>query len=123
MSRRKSARNEAIAKAFLDGRTLASLSEEHGLCMTRIHYIVRGEGIRLGRDAVRKRTTNHRLGKPLPRETAEKIRAALLKRSAEGKHNGRAVIFGDDPAKREKYLDLRDAFGAAYAREAMGLAA
>jgi hypothetical protein len=118
----KRERNIAIAKAFLDGRTLASLAQEHGLCPTRIHYIVRGEGIRLGRDAVIKRTSPTK-GKKLPRATAEKIRAALLQRTAEGRRVGREVIFADDPVKREQYIDLRDAMGAAYAREAMGLAA
>lgn len=117
----KNERNVAIAKAFLDGRTLASLAAEHGVCPTRIHYIVRGQGIRLGRDAVSKRLG--RKGRKLPRSTAEKIRAALLQRRAEGKRVGREVIFADDPVKREQYLDLRGAMGAAYARQAMGLAA
>lgn len=119
-ARCKRDRNVAIAKAFLDGRTLASLAAEHGVCPTRIHYIVRGEGIRLGRDAVSKRLG--RKGKKLPRATADKIRAALLNRTASGKRNGPEPIFADDPVKREQYLDLRDAMGAAYARQAMGLA-
>lgn len=117
----KHERNVAIAKAFLDGRTLASLAAEHGVCLTRIHYIVRGEGIRLGREAVYARI--NRKGRVLGREHRANIQAALLKRSAAGKRNGPAPLFADDPAKREQYLLLRDAMGAAYARQAMGLAA
>jgi hypothetical protein len=117
----KQARNVAIAKAFLDGRTLASLAAEHGVCLTRIHYIVRGQGVRLGRDAIAKRISGR--GKPLGRGHADNIRKALLRRSAEGKRNGREPIFANDPIKREQYLDLRNAMGAAYARQAMGLEA
>lgn len=116
-------RNRKIAKAYRAGALLRELADKYGLSQSRISYIVKQEGARLNLEDRRARCSAHSSRIAKDPEVRAKIAAAMRQRWAAGYPMGRKAILADDPERREEYLVLRDAFGAAYAREQMGLAA
>ena len=116
-------RNARIVAEYRAGATLAQIGAAHGLCCSRISYILKTMGARLGPVERSRRNSEHNrrmMNDPVIRA---RISATMAARWAAGFRAGRPRLLADDPAKREEYLILRDACGAAYARAAYGLAA
>ncbi len=116
-------RNAAIAAAYRGGALLRELAEEHGLSMSRISYIVKQQGARLTGEDLHRRCSQHSVRIARDPVVRAKIGASLRLRWQNGERVGRERILANDPARREDYLALRDACGAAYARQAMGISA
>ena len=117
----KAQRNIAIAAAYRSGVVMTELAKQHGLSLSRISHIVWEMNAELGPAELRVRRakySRHNASAPAARA---KISAAISQRWADGLMSGRPTLFADDTAKRGDYLALRRAYGAAYARDAMGL--
>ena len=111
------ARNASIAAAYGAGATTAELAQQWGISGNRVWQIVCKLGGRLSHsECIARRAAL--LNTPQARA---KYDAAMQQRRAAGLPIGRPRMFPDDPDKREEWLDLSKAMGAAYAREAMGL--
>lgn len=123
MKSRHPERNAAIAKAYRKGDRLQDIADRHGISLSRASYIVKQQGARLTREEISKRYAERNRRNAQDPVIRAKIAETVKKRWAEGELRGRPVIFADDPARRYDYLNLRHAYGAAYAREAMGIAA
>lgn len=119
----KAERNKAIALAYQGGETMTELARRYGLSISRISYICRDQGARLSREELSRVQSHYARRNMNDPAIRAKISETISKRWAAGHWAGRRKIFANDPAKREDYLALRDNFGAAYARQAMGLAA
>lgn len=117
------ARNAEIAQSYLAGEPMRSIAARFGISLSRVSYICKAQGARLDREALRARYAAHSRRNMNDPAIRAKISATIAKRWAAGHWAGRRKIFGDQPERREEYLVLRDAFGAAYARQAMGIAA
>ena len=115
-------RNQAIAAAYKAGESLTSIGARYGLCISRISYIALREGVRLtGTEQARRVGQTGAANARNPAARA-RISATIKHLWAGGKwRGGRPMLFADDPVKRGDYLALRNVYGAAYAREAMGL--
>jgi predicted DNA-binding protein YlxM (UPF0122 family) len=116
-------RNKKIVKHYRDGMVMREIAEKFGISLSRVSYIVKAAGARRTREelsAVWSYHSRKNMSDPVIRA---KHSAAIKARWDAGQGFGRPKLFADDPAKREDYLSLRDVYGAAYAREAMGLAA
>lgn len=120
---RKAERNRAIIDAFLSGETMASLASRHGIAISRVSRIIKRAGASLGPAELQERLNATRARIATDPVIREKIRQTIAAKWAAGHWAGRRKILADDPDRREEYISLRDAYGAAYAREAMGLAA
>ena len=117
MTHPTAARNASIAAAYGAGSTTAELAQQWGISGNRVWQIVCKLGGRLSHsECIARRAA---LGSAP--QTRAKYDAAIQQRRAAGLPIGRPRMFPDDPAKREDYLNLSAACGAAYAREAMGL--
>lgn len=117
----KAQRNIAIAAAYRSGVVMTELAKQHGLSLSRISHIVWEQGAESTPAELRLRrgqSSRRNGGSPAARA---KISAAIRQRWADGLMSGRPTLFADDTAKRGDYLALRRAYGAAYARDAMGL--
>lgn len=117
----KTQRNIAIAAAYRGGAVMTVLAKQHGLSLTRISHIVWEMSAELDPAELRLRLgRSSRRNASAPAARA-KISAAIRQRWADGLMSGRPTLFAYDTAKRGDYLALRRAYGAAYARDAMGL--
>lgn len=117
----KSQRNNDIAAAYRSGATMTALATQHGLSLSRIFHIVWEQGAELAPAELRvRRGRSSRRNGSTPAARA-KISAAISQLWADGLMTGRPTLFSDDTVKRGDYLALRRAYGAAYARDAMGL--
>lgn len=116
-------RNAEIAASYRGGETMGVIAARHGISLSRVSYIIRNAGARLSREEWSRRHSDmcRRIARD-PKVRA-KIAATMRKRWADGLKAGRPRLFADDPVRRDEYLLLRDACGAAYARKAMGLSA
>ena len=120
---KKAERNREICQRFHDGETLKSLARRFGMTQANAWRIVSSYAP-LGPDAERQRRIENCRRYLLTPEMKARADAGKRRLAAEGGWRaGRKKLFGNDPEKRGDYLALREAFGAAYAREAMGLAA
>ena len=113
MAKEKRARNRAIVKAFKAGEGIRSLAERHGICQSNVHRLIRQYGAQLSPEARSERFRRHNIAMWADPVIRARIIAAKSK----------PRIFADDPVRREQYLTLQSYYGAAYAREQMGLAA
>ena len=116
-------RNAQIVAEYHAGATLLQVAARHGLSESRISYIVQMMGGRLTGEERGRRLSEYARQKMNDPAMRARISATMAARWAAGFRAGRPRLFADDPAKREEYLTLRDACGAAYARAALGLAA
>ena len=112
MTHPTAARNASIAAAFHAGATAPELAQQWGISCSRVYQIALKYGGRLSADERRRRFAH---------AGGNNFRKANQRRREAGLPLGRPRMFPDDPAKREEYLELSAACGAAYAREAMGL--
>lgn len=117
----KHERNRAIVEAFRAGETMAVLANRHGITISRVSRIINRAGASLGYDELQKRLNVTRAKIATDPAIREKIRQTITAKWAEGHWAGRRKILADDPERREDYISLRQAYGAAYAREVMGL--
>lgn len=122
-NQRKAARNAEIIRAYHAGATMTELARVHGVCISRVSKIIRDEGGRLPPEERARRHREATIKAMADPETRAKIRTAITARWADAKWAGRRMILGDDPERREDYLALRTAYGAAEAKRMMGLAA
>lgn len=116
-------RNRKIAEAYLAGQSLASIGADHGISMTRAHQIAVANGGRISREERSRRFSAHSARIARDPEVRAKIAAKIKAKWDNGMPGGRRMIFANEPAKREDYLSLRTAYGAATARAMMGISA
>lgn len=123
MINRNLERDRAIADAYRAGALMRDIACDFSLSISRVSGIVSAQGASLSREELARRSTitaKHNTGNPaVCAKIAEGVRAAW----ARGAPLGRKTIFADDPERRIDYLNMREAYGAAYAREVMGIAA
>lgn len=119
----KTERNNKIVAAYRAGQPIEHIGRDHGVSGYTVRRIIIRAGA-LADEAERRRrfVEVNRRNQLLPEVRARK--AETMRRHWQHNPNmGKPQLFANDPERREEYLLLRDAYGAAYAREAMGLAA
>ena len=114
------ARNASIAAAFHAGATAPELAQQWGVSSARIYQIAVRYGGSLSAEELRRRRAAV-LRANAKYNNRAKFTDAMQRRRDAGLPIGRPRMFADDLVKREEWLDLSKAMGAAYAREAMGL--
>lgn len=116
-------RNRAIADAYRAGELQRDIAARFGISKSNVSVILAKEGARLPKVEIYRKTGI--IGARTARDPVIRARIAegVRKAWARGDNLGRKAILADDPVKRADYLVLREAYGAQYAREAMGLAA
>lgn len=117
----KPERNAEIVRLYLAGATSDQLAEQFDLSTSRIRFILQRDGGEKFAREYRRRNAELLRARATDPATREKLRHLTTKRWQEGERLGRRMMFADDPVKREDYVALRRVYGAAYAREAMGL--
>ena len=119
MTNSTAARNAIIAAAYHTGVKASELAKRWGLSRPRIYAIAHRLGGTLS-DSERSRRRGL-AGAANARRAHAIMGGTISKRRAAGLPLGRPRMFADDPAKRADYTIIRHTYGAAYAREAMGL--
>lgn len=114
-------RDREIAELYRGGMLLRELAEAYGLALSRISFIVKREGASCSPDELRRRMAASNRSRQRDPEVLAKISATVTRRWAEGR--GRPRILADRPEDRALYAKIRRYYGAAYAREQMGIAA
>lgn len=119
----KTERNAEICRLYLAGETFAQITARYGISGSVIRRIVKRMGALGTPEERRARQADHlrRINADLAIQEAKRIK--MRAHYATGRVGPRPPIFAHDPVKRDDYLALRCAFGAAYARDAMGLVA
>lgn len=123
MSKSKTQRNAALVRRFLAGATLAELATRYGISQPCVCRIVARAGHKRTEEQRRARLSE--MSRRMNADPVIKARKSAVMKAyyAQGRVGPKRPIFEHDPQKREEYLTLREAMGAAYARQAMGLAA
>ena len=117
-------RNAAIAADYKAGESLPCIAARYGLSPSRISYIALAQGVRFTGIEQARRIGSQGAANSRTAIVRERISQTVKQRWADGTlRGGRRRLFADDPARREDYLNLRSAMGAAYARQAMGVVA
>jgi len=102
---RQPVRNQNMASAYRRGATIAELAAEHKLSIRRVWDILRAQGIVL-----------------TPEQRKARRRASLERMAAQGRRPGPTPLAIPEQ-DRAFYRRMRSYFGAARARELVGLAA
>lgn len=118
----KTERNLGIVADFLAGASYSVLAAKHGLHPSRIYAIIKASGNTLSYEQCCARKARFAKIRAGNERIMERQRASIKARRDAGLPWGRRPIFAEDQEKREQYIALREAMGAAYAREQMGLA-
>lgn len=119
----KTERNTALVAAYKAGKPIEHIAADHNISGKRVWVILGREGVLGTREERRARHREiNRRNQAKPEVKARK--SETMRRHWRTNPNmGKAMLFANDPDRREEYLLLRTAMGAAYARQAMGLVA
>ena len=117
----KTERNAEICRRYVAGETFAQITARFGISGSAIRHIVKRMGALGTPEERRARQVEHSRRINADPAIQEAKRVKMRAHYATGRVGPRTPIFAHDPVKREDYLALRIAFGAAYARDAMGL--
>lgn len=112
-------RNSAIVAAYMAGASQQAVADRFGVSQATISRVMVAHGVPISRSQVSRR------GWSPERKAAQSARSLRLWRE-QGFRNanlGRRTILADRPDDRALYCKIRRHYGAAYARELMGLAA
>lgn len=120
---KQKARNREIAKAYAAGESLRTIAERYGISPSRVSYIARNEGVRLGAQEYVRRYGVSGAANARRADVRARISNSIRQRWCDGTRMGRPTLFAGDPVKRADYLNLRKVYGAKYARQVMGIGA
>lgn len=121
---KKPERNAAICRRFHSGESVRSIAADLGLSHSAVWAVI-ARYAPLTDEQRTERLVEYCRKNLLRPEIVARSREGMKRRiEREGIWNvGRKKVLAHDPAKREDYLALRRAYGAKYAREALGVAA
>lgn len=115
------ARDAAIVRAYHGGASYLTVAKQFGLSFAHVRRIVLSRAPLTPEQAAARRAA-HAAWLNSPEMQAKSQAGRRHRLATKGPWQGRRTLFADDPKSREDYLALRGAYGAAYARAAMGLA-
>ncbi len=117
----KTERNAAMLADYNAGEWVPDIAAKYGIHPTNAYRILRRDGAfgDVEKVAGRIRLRNQAIART--ERVSQAKREAMLMRWRSGMMRHKPKLFADDPAKRDDYLALRNTYGAAYAREAMGV--
>lgn len=117
----KAERNAAIVAAYLAGKPILNIAADYGISESRTRFIIERAGA-LGshQDRRARHSEINRRNQARP-EVKQRKSDRMREHWRSNPNMGKARLFADDPERRAEYLLLREACGAAYARQAMGL--